>query len=370
MTRCRPGSFLATALGSKGTSRRTPATIKQRAQEEPEPAADAARDRARRSGDSEHDQDDGERLARPPERSHAARFPATTATAPARSAARSRPSAPKIGVPRLDLRARRSEDDQLGAHGAPPPRRSPARRSARARAGRSTPRRTSRAAPAPRRASRRPPPRSGRSASSARSSGTSSTCRMTIRDPRSEASRAAATSASSDSAVRSDRDEDRAVLDLERRAEHDRGRADGLAQRHVDAAGGRACRRRSRSRASRGPTQPRRLLLDDDHDPREPRCRGPPRIANSGQSIPPSLRFGRARYTSSSSGSLTRSATTAAWAIVNESIAPKAYIVPEELRLARQDHQRSRRIPRRRRATSHGVLNRGCSRRKTSGSCR
>jgi hypothetical protein len=55
-----------------------------------------------------------------------------------------------------------------------------------------------------------------------------------------------------------------------------------------------------------------------------------PTIAKMGQLMPPIVMFGRARHSSSSSGRRTRSATTERWAIVNESIAPNAYIRPRK----------------------------------------
>jgi len=48
----------------------------------------------------------------------------------------------------------------------------------------------------------------------------------------------------------------------------------------------------------------------------------PPKIANSGQSIPRQVKFGRARKSGSSSGFRARRATIAACATVNESVAP------------------------------------------------
>ena len=54
----------------------------------------------------------------------------------------------------------------------------------------------------------------------------------------------------------------------------------------------------------------------------------PPSTAKSGQSTPPSRRFGRARYGSSSSAGFMRSLTIEAWATVNDSVAPNEYSVP------------------------------------------
>ncbi len=65
----------------------------------------------------------------------------------------------------------------------------------------------------------------------------------------------------------------------------------------------------------------------------------PPMSANSGQSTPRQLKFGRARNASSSFGRFRRSWMTAACATVNESIAPNEYIVLEEVRLAGQEHE-------------------------------
>ena len=94
-----------------------------------------------------------------------------------------------------------------------------------------------------------------------------------------------------------------------------------------------------------------------------------PKIANSGQSTPRIRRLGRTLNASGSSRVLRRSAMTETCAIVNESIAPNAYMLPRKSVLP----GRSTTIessPAKNRSDNHGVLNFGWSRRKTSGSCR
>ena len=117
------------------------------------------------------------------------------------------------------------------------------------------------------------------------------------------------------------------------------------------------------------PDQARRLLLDDDDEPRgsrpeaaEDREQRPVDSAQAGGSAVRGRRSPRRAR-------LTRSATTAACAIVNESIAPNAYIVPRKFvwpgRMTAIEA-----IPAKTTSASHGVWKRLCSRRKTSGSCR
>src|SRR5437588_112800 len=57
----------------------------------------------------------------------------------------------------------------------------------------------------------------------------------------------------------------------------------------------------------------------------------PPRIANRGSSRPPSLTFPGPRYGRARSGSTTRRRMTARCAIVNDSIAPNAYMFPRKV---------------------------------------
>jgi hypothetical protein len=54
---------------------------------------------------------------------------------------------------------------------------------------------------------------------------------------------------------------------------------------------------------------------------------------------------------------------------VNESIAPNEYIVPRKVVLP-GSNVRIENSPAKTRSESHGVLKRGCRRRKASGSCR
>ena len=121
-----------------------------------------------------------------------------------------------------------------------------------------------------------------------------------------------------------ERHEDVPVLERGRRPEHDRARARSRRAARADAAG-TADRRRSRRRARRSPrsASAASLTTTTNHAMPVPR---PPSTANSGQLTPRIRRFGRARHGSSASGFFTRSAITEACAIVNESIAPNAYI--------------------------------------------
>ena len=64
-----------------------------------------------------------------------------------------------------------------------------------------------------------------------------------------------------------------------------------------------------------------------------------------------------------------RSWITAACAIVNESIAPNAYMRPMKSTLP-GSMKRIEKKPAKTSSASHGVLNFGCSRRNSSGSCR
>ena len=76
-----------------------------------------------------------------------------------------------------------------------------------------------------------------------------------------------------------------------------------------------------------------------------------------------------ARKTSSSFGLLTRSATTDACAMVNESIAPNEYIVPRKSVLPGSSTSIGI-TPAKTKSEMYGVLNFLCSSRKTSGNCR
>ena len=71
---------------------------------------------------------------------------------------------------------------------------------------------------------------------------------------------------------------------------------------------------------------------------------------------------------SSPSRALTRSLITAAWATVNESIAPNAYMRPRKSTCPESTKIDGPTAPNTIRA-SHGVFSFGCRRRKTSGSC-
>ena len=95
----------------------------------------------------------------------------------------------------------------------------------------------------------------------------------------------------------------------------------------------------------------------------------PPTTANSGMSTPRIVTFPRLRYGSPSVCFFCRSAITEACAIVNESIAPNEYIVPRKSTLP-GSRTPIEITPANTISDSHGVLKRGCSRRKTSGSCR
>ena len=91
-----------------------------------------------------------------------------------------------------------------------------------------------------------------------------------------------------------------------------------------------------------------------------------PTIAKSGQSMPRKRTFGRPLTSSSSSRKRTRRPISDAFAIANESIAPNEYIVPRKSILPGSSVAIDR-TPEKQISESHGVLNRGCSRRKISG---
>ena len=95
----------------------------------------------------------------------------------------------------------------------------------------------------------------------------------------------------------------------------------------------------------------------------------PPTIAKSGQSTPPTRRFGRARQGTSSSRLRTLSAVTATCAIVNESIAPNAYMRPRKSTLPERMNSDGA-TPAKTTSAIHGVFSVGCSLRKRAGNCR
>ena len=114
----------------------------------------------------------------------------------------------------------------------------------------------------------------------------------------------------------------------------------------------------------------RRRVLDHDDEPGERRCRARRRSRTAASRSPRMRRFGRARHSSSSSRRLARAARSRrACAIVNESIAPNAYIRPRKSTWP-ESRKSVGPMPAKTISASHGVFSFGCSRRKTSGSCR
>ena len=107
-------------------------------------------------------------------------------------------------------------------------------------------------------------------------------------------------------------------------------------------------------------------ITTSSHDSPVPR---PPITAKSGQSTPRQRKFGRALQGTSFPAPFRRSWITAAWAIVNESIAPNEYIVPRKVVLPGR-RTRIEMSPPKTISEIHGVLNFGCRWRKTAGSCR
>ena len=209
---------------------------------------------------------------------------------------------------------------------------------------------------------------SARSASSGSSSGTTITRSRTIRPARSVARRAATSTASCDSSPGDDRHEDRAVLERERRPERDRrprrsprsGSVQPPAVEDVeDEAGGEP----GEARVAR-----RRVLDDDDEpggagaEPADDREERPVDPANRSGSAGRATRAPRR-------GCRARSAITATCAIVNESIAPNAYIRPRKSTWP-ESRKSVGTMPAKTTSESHGVFSFGCSRRNTSGSCR
>ena len=200
---------------------------------------------------------------------------------------------------------------------------------ARARRGaRSCARRRARPGCARRRAGgrRARPPRSC-SASIGRSSGTTMTRSATIVAPRSAASRAARSIASwplGPATIGTRMLRYSSAIAGPSRS----GARDGLAQRDpepppVDRVEDEP------GREPAEPRVPRRRVLHDDDEPREPRCRAPPRTANSGQSTPRKRRFGRdAVRLLDRPAACAASGSPTTCAIVNESIAPNAYMRP------------------------------------------
>ena len=223
---------------------------------------------------------------------------------------------------------------------------------------------------APRRAAGRPLLLlAGRSASSGRSIGTTITRSATIVAPRSAASRAARSTASCDSRAGDDRHEDRAVLERDRRPELERRAAPSRAS-GCRAGAGRRRRRRSPAASQRKAGVARRRVLDDDDEPGEPgrRCRRGSRRAASSIAPEPRVRadavrlLDRRRLAPQLDHRRVRDREREHRA---ERVHPADEVdVPGQHEEDREERRRTRA------ATSHGVLNFGCSRRKTSGSCR
>ncbi len=94
----------------------------------------------------------------------------------------------------------------------------------------------------------------------------------------------------------------------------------------------------------------------------------PPKMANPGSSRPAIRSVAGLRYGRSRSGSVKRMRITAAWAIVNDSIAPNAYMLPRKSACPGSSvtHATTPKI----RIPIHGVPYFGCSRRRRSGSWR
>jgi hypothetical protein len=85
--------------------------------------------------------------------------------------------------------------------------------------------------------------------------------------------------------------------------------------------------------------------------------------------MPPMRRFGRALNVISSRSFDARSAITDAWAIVNDNIAPNAYMSPRNVTCPGSSTAIAA-PPANTTSDSQGVLNLGCRRRNTSGSWR
>ena len=91
-------------------------------------------------------------------------------------------------------------------------------------------------------------------------------------------------------------------------------------------------------------------------------------MANNGRSRPRNLTLPGPRYGRAKSGYFSRSRITAACAIVNDSIAPNAYIRPRKS--AWPGSSVTIATPLKIRIPIHGVRKRGCRRRSGSGSWR
>ena len=94
----------------------------------------------------------------------------------------------------------------------------------------------------------------------------------------------------------------------------------------------------------------------------------PPTTANSGSSRPPIRSVPGPRYGRARSGSSLRSRITDRCAIVNDSIAPNAYMLPRKTACPGISVRHA--IPPNTTIPIHGVRKRGCSRRRPSGTCR
>ena len=191
--------------------------------------------------------------------------------------------------------ARRAENDDLGLPARRPPRRSPGRRCGRGRRGRSCGRRRRRRPPARRRARR-----SAFASSSRRSASSGQVERHDDHaerdDRRAALGREAGREVDRLVGLRAgdDRDEDRPVLERDRRPELER-REHRLAERHPEAAPVEDVERRTRPRARRGrrsgsarPGRRRRA--------RRARCRARRGARRAASSTPRTRRFGLTRY--------------------------------------------------------------------------
>ena len=170
-------------------------------------------------------------------------------------------------------------------------------------------------------------------------------------------------------AARRDRHEDVAVLERDRRPDDRPARAPSRvsgAREHAPPVDD------VEAKPGDEPAEPgvaRRRVLRRRRRARRCACRAPPKIAKSGQSTPRMRRFGRTRNASVAARLATQLDHRDVRDREREHRAERVHACRGS-RSCRATARGSRSSPAKTTSESHGVLNFGCSRRKTSGSCR
>ena len=369
------GPSAARRFAASSWMRATPSATNSAAEHEPEHAA-AVRRRHDEQREPDHDEERAEGVDRVRGTSSSRRRPCARRGHhhPARRVSHHAVDgrAEDAAAPVDEILARRPEHDDLGFRGAPPRARSRPTRCGRGRAGRRRGRRrSSPIATASSSSAFATRSSSGAAASSGRSSGTSSTVSATTRAPRSAARRQATSSASSEGRPGTIGTTIRRYSSASA-APNAGGAFDRLAQGRaddpstVDRVADEAEPRSSRARPSASSEFWTTITRNDAP------VASPPTIAKTGQSTPPTRRFGRARTATARLDAAVRHADPHERRVGDGERECRAERVEraDEVHVAREQDQRSARLPAKTTSESHGVLNRGWSRRKTSGICR